>query len=197
MDKTEISILRTLGYGLAETSERSDGAIMTVGAARELGRLIMEMVSDNQRMAGGILEMGRERDSLREKYEKALTLRDRVIEEIQEVKKERDSLKAKVDGLEKSCSVMLGQREEYRRERDKLQKIWEDVMRERDSLRERYEREMASFKESNARLSSLLDASVKERDSLREKLEGPLVKFALELDRQNKKLAQAMGGGVA
>lgn len=218
MEANEILILRTLGYGLAETSEKSDGASMSVSTARELGRLILGMISDNHRMA----DVGLLYRQMRNDFALLEGRADKVSLRCSELIQERNSLKILHEQETKSLSGLLV---EVQKERDALRRELEkadesgpssrasvELCQERDSLKEEKETYRSGawrFKEERdscireiegmRKALAVGDAAVielrkvkEERDSLREQLQKPLVQFAVELERMNNEAAQAM-----
>ena len=132
----------------------------------------MEMVSDNQRMAGGILEMAKERDSLKAKVEEMAACLVQLTEDKVEIRVERDSLKAAkavVDEQHAECCAYSGK---LREERDSLRKKLlkaelsiESLINERDFLRGKvdgFSSEIGIFaKELQATCQVLIDQCTK------------------------------------
>lgn len=199
MTRDEIQVLKVLAYGLAETSEKSDGASFGVASARRLGGLMQAMISDNQGLAKTALRYFKMREDFALLEERAAT----VSENCEALIKERDSLRVEKEKLQATVDLIAEADMEWLKKIGELTKERDSLKAELSEARDEYRRKVETWKgvveerdSLSAQLHSLNLACSKvisERDELKAKLDGPLVKFALELDRMNKEAAADIG----
>lgn len=116
MELHELNKLKVLADGLTKTDSRSDGASLSVGEARELGWLIMEVLRNGRDISRAYLKIQNEVQDMVLVQEHA----EKVAKNCADLIQERDSLKAKLREMGECLLKQSTEKVQLEEERDSL-----------------------------------------------------------------------------